>query len=301
MDGRRFHSIFRDSFQDSIDPKQLEFELVENMKYEHDSTIKTNQTLLPNDLKSRSPSISRDSNNLKPLEYEFLEDENVNNISKAKTNPTLLPDYAKGRFLHPNESDNVSHLMQPSTEHNHTLSFDNTDKVNVTTESKNNNSKLDTKISTEMLNGKLNSTKPNKDESTLQVRNNKQIENIERKLNLSSSDLMLKKSPNSISIGDRRGIVIPKFPNPPISSRIEEFKDPEPIKPIKLKKIKVPIKEVKIKESLDKTPDIEPIDVGQLTTRLLDEPIKSIGPIESKIPEINKNPVVEPISPIEII
>ena len=286
---------------DSIDSTLHEYELVEDQIYDHKS--KANKKLLSDALQGKSVPVFRDSIGSKYVEYELVEDQNTKNVSLPRLKQTLSREDLKGRSFQHYHRLNLSCSKKQLTEHSHIMPLNDTDKLN-TSEllPKVNNSIYDRKNTVVMLDGRSNSSKLGKDDSEKQFQqnNNKQFQINETK-GIFSPSVMLKKSPSSISIGDRRGIVIPKFPNPPISSRIEEFKDPEPIKPIKMKKIPIPIKDLEIKESLDEFPDIEPIDLGQLTTRLMDEPIKLIERIESKIPDIKKNPVIEPISLIEVM
>ena len=228
----------------------------------------------------------KDSFNSTKIEKGLGENPNNHN-STTYNNQTLLDlkklKNLKGKFLHKNSADNETYFKQLPVG-NGSLTRKNTRKVNLTelTGTKNSN-----KVSL-LKHDKNITVKVKKSNST--ESNNKQLQN----------DNTSKRIPQSLMIngGDRRGIVIPKLPNPPISLRIEEYKEADTIKPIKLKEDPIPIKETKIKESLDESPDIEPIDVGQLTSRLLEEQIKPIEPISSKIPDIEKNPAIEPNPPI---
>ncbi|XP_066928115.1 asparagine-rich protein-like [Clytia hemisphaerica] len=102
----------------------------------------------------------------------------------------------------------------------------------------------------------------------------------------------------SIVIGDRRGIVVPKDPIPPISTLMEDVEYPDKIPPIKMDKKDIPMKDSG-KDSFDKAPPIEPIDVGRIKSRLLEETIQPNEPIEMQDSMIESNPPIEPIPPIE--
>jgi len=101
------------------------------------------------------------------------------------------------------------------------------------------------------------------------------------------------------SSGDRRGVVIPGPAIPSIE--MEPVKEPEKIKDIELDKTEIPIQDgaAELAKKQQKIPDIKPIDVGQLDSRLMKEVIEPIKKPELLQVDIEPMPPIEPIPPIE--